>query len=1424
MSESSILTVLVLHVLFCFNLLYAWCRNKRPRQFAFPGVSSPALEDVFVDSGAFPNGVYRSRSAFIELPEKGLTTRICGLFSSDEATSGTISVWIPVVRPTDSPSWFNLVLTNQLYQRKATVNLFSTNAIDALQAVPFLTRHAHCIVFRDGWVAPLAPTSGGIYLSVIFAPPTARPPDSLIPSHVLERDIFRVCRQVAPSLCGTSAMAVPPLTATSHVPKLTDVELTAWRMMGFPFNRQWRWAYDATVDHGLEKLPTPVHMFTDLHVLPARMRALPFARVHTPRAHTAVGSLIHMDFHTGLPPSRPHGFLHHCSVLDDASRFGRMYPRTTATALDGLECLNFFLADLQRETGGAVQFITVRADNEPFGSQQFKDGCAKWKTGPIHVELTGFYAHEQAGNIERYHGVRMATARVLLRYAMVPGTWWPFATNQANHIHNMLPSSANRSVAPLSYLRKTKISWKAERMGIFGHFAMVWLAPPQRGETSKQLADRARPAIYLGRAARVDNSSSLDSHFFMTDTEEFRRAAHFMLDYSRPPPGWPLRAAGDRARSVDVLSELLALPESFDAGTYLVDELPLPGSILPDFAEQEGGSQSVVPPDLLATLPSVDPQPIIREVSTELPISTTFDLTPLRKGSDSSPAAPVLPTTDRPASPAPVLSRPVPAPPTRDEAGHERGDDPLGRQGPERILSHGTDFDWDDKHCPNSDCTFVRGHSGPCSNHLPNDGRDYNPDGPRQLRPRSRAHFSLQEKHNLVAFALRALTLATAATVDHGPQEGGYRGHVPGILFLSTFDNTVFISQHENETAASIPIPRGVRQALASERREFWLEAIYKEYSSILAHNVFKIVRRRDCPAGIDVMRCHCVFTVKPNPDGSIERYKCRLVCDGNTQTLGMNFEEIFSTVVKFATFRMALHIAAVRDYDVTAIDISTAFLYGSIDNDRCYMEMPEGLPRYDENGDELVCHLLKSIYGLRQAPRIWFNHFKASLEAFGFRQSEVDPCLFIYVRESSIMYGLLWVDDLVILSNDNSTRTRFVSFLRETRKYTLTDKGDAKWLLGIALTRDREKRTITLSQSLYIQTMLSRFAVHINRSNCRQFDIPATADLNSFHGQPGPEPGSAEAEQMRPLLGVYLQIIGSLIWLTSCTLAHLSVSTNVLSRFSINPKPEHWTALMRVLLYIQKHPDESLTLGGSGPDAETIRIVTDASHEETASISGVMIVMGSALIDWICRRQRTPSRSSLESEAKANAEGAQDGIYKRELAKEFGVKVTTTDFWTDSDSSVKLHKDQYACKKSKHIIRVISMLRQWILNLVYKIRHIPGVKNYADILTKALPLESFARFRDTILNAKIVFPSDTKSTDVSTSYITRLATYIEHACTLDETATSCLCTSGVNHCKDSDPCSSHCYVCSIDSVVAPSLPLGAGGGVKPWHEKCCSD
>ena len=190
------------------------------------------------------------------------------------------------------------------------------------------------------------------------------------------------------------------------------------------------------------------------------------------------------------------------------------------------------------------------------------------------------------------------------------------------------------------------------------------------------------------------------------------------------------------------------------------------------------------------------------------------------------------------------------------------------------------------------------------------------------------------------------------------------------------------------------------------------------------------------------------------------------------------------------------------------------------------------------------------------------------------------------------------------------------------------------------------------------------------------------------------------------------------------------------------------------------------------GEDAEVLVVITDASHDEGPSMSGVLIVMGTALVDWLCRKQKTTSRSSLESEAKANAEGAQDGVHKRELAKDFGVKITTTKFYTDSDSSIKLHKDKYACKKSKHIVRCINMLREWIQYLVFSIHFLAGSKNYADLLTKPLPLEPFKRFRDSLLNAQIILPS----------------------CPMQSTQ----------------------FVAKLVSLCSESSPSSAGGGVKP--------
>ena len=111
--------------------------------------------------------------------------------------------------------------------------------------------------------------------------------------------------------------------------------------------------------------------------------------------------------------------------------------------------------------------------------------------------------------------------------------------------------------------------------------------------------------------------------------------------------------------------------------------------------------------------------------------------------------------------------------------------------------------------------------------------------------------------------------------------------------------------------------------------------------------------------------------------------------------------------------------------------------------------------------------------------------------------------------------------------------------------------------------------------------------------------------------------------------------------------------------------------------------------------------------------------------------------RNSTAAEALANADGSDHGVFIRELARDFDVKVDTTNFYTDNESSIKLHRDFYACKKSKPIV-----LRERVMTCVYRMHHIRGSRNYADFLTKPLSRDVFVRFRTDVMNATVNFSS----------------------------------------------------------------------------------
>ena len=179
--------------------------------------------------------------------------------------------------------------------------------------------------------------------------------------------------------------------------------------------------------------------------------------------------------------------------------------------------------------------------------------------------------------------------------------------------------------------------------------------------------------------------------------------------------------------------------------------------------------------------------------------------------------------------------------------------------------------------------------------------------------------------------------------------------------------------------------PKSFRQAVSQPQ---WLDAMTKEIRALEDNKTWEFA---PLPPGKTALGCKWVYKIQYNADGSIERYKARLVVMGNHQIEGVDYNETFAPVARMVTVRCVLTIAISKGWELHQMDVHNAFLHGDLDED-IYMRPPPG---FDPPAPNLVCKLKKSLYGLRQAPRQWYFKLAKALLAYGFKQSPLDHSLF---------------------------------------------------------------------------------------------------------------------------------------------------------------------------------------------------------------------------------------------------------------------------------------------------------------------------------------------------------------------------------------------------------------------------------------------
>ncbi|RVW70673.1 Retrovirus-related Pol polyprotein from transposon RE1 [Vitis vinifera] len=241
----------------------------------------------------------------------------------------------------------------------------------------------------------------------------------------------------------------------------------------------------------------------------------------------------------------------------------------------------------------------------------------------------------------------------------------------------------------------------------------------------------------------------------------------------------------------------------------------------------------------------------------------------------------------------------------------------------------------------------------------------------------------------------------------------------------------------------------------------------------------------------------------------------------------------------------------AAQNWSLHQLDVNNAFLHGDL-HEEIYMSPPPGLRRQGEN---LVCHLHKSLYGLKQASRQWFAKFSTAIQAAGFVQSKADYSLFTYRKDKSFTALLIYVDDILITGNDVNAIVALKQFLHS--HFRIKDLGDLKYFLGIEVSRS--KKGISISQRKYTLEILKDGGF----LGAKPVNFPMEQNTKlSDSGELLKDPSQ------------YRRLVGRLIYLT-ITRPDITYSVHVLSRFMHAPRRPHMEAALRVLRYLKNSPGQ---------------------------------------------------------------------------------------------------------------------------------------------------------------------------------------------------------------------------------------------------------
>ena len=519
-----------------------------------------------------------------------------------------------------------------------------------------------------------------------------------------------------------------------------------------------------------------------------------------------------------------------------------------------------------------------------------------------------------------------------------------------------------------------------------------------------------------------------------------------------------------------------------------------------------------------------------------------------------------------------------------------------------------------------------------------------------------------------------------------------------------------------------------LKEMMKQDDKTDFIKAMMTELMEHESRNHWTVIQRSNLPLEAKTILAIWSFKRKRFPDGRIMKYKARLCAHGGMQKWGVDYWETYSPVVNWVTVRTLMALSQIHGLETKSIDFVLAFPQADLDTD-VFMELPFG---FDVDGSRnFVLKLNKSLYGLKNSSRNWFQHLTNGLKNRGFTPSQVDPC--VLYREDCII--LVYVDDCIIFSRSKTINDSIVTSLQNgPENFQLTDEGDLNRYLGVDIVKKKDG-SFELRQPFLIERCLKAMEID-DKMNPKS--APATKPL--LHKDKDGDP--------RKYSWNYRQVIGMLNYLQGSTRPDIAMATHQCARFSADPKASHERAVRYIGKYLLGTKDRGIIYRPN--PKKGIECYVDADFaggwakadadnpENVLSRSGYTVYYAGCPVMWSSRLQTEIALSTAESEYIALSSAMREVIPLMSLLTEVNCifevynpepKVMCKIF-EDNESCIAMAKTQKFSPRTRHISLKYHHFRRFVEKGIIEIHSIDTAEQTADIFTKPLVPQTFTYLR----------------------------------------------------------------------------------------------